>query len=71
MERNYGNFVLVILMGIIMSFGVLAKVFLGFDLDSDWFWFMAGIGLAVEGTISMRRQRRFDNKYKVVKRENR
>ena len=51
-----------------MALGVLVKVFFGFDLDSDWFWFMAGVGLAVEGVISMRRQKRFDKRYKVVSR---
>ncbi len=71
MDRKYGNFILVILMGIVMVSGVLAKLFLGFKIDSDWFWFMAGVGLTVEGVISLRRQKRFDRKYKVVRKENR
>jgi len=69
MNKRYGSFLLVILMGAVMAFGVLAKKFFEFDMDSDWFWFMAGVGLAVEGVISMRRQRRFDKRYKVVQRE--
>lgn len=67
-NSSYGSFVLVILVGAIMAAGVLMKLFLGADIDSDWFWFLAGVGLAVEGVISFRRQRKFDMKYKIIRR---
>jgi len=70
MKREYGSFILVILAGLLTALAVLAKLFLGFDIDSDWFWFLAGIGLAIEGVVSFRRQRRFDKKYKIVERQN-
>jgi len=31
----------------------------------DWFWFLAGMGLIVEGSISLVKQRKFDRKYKI------
>lgn len=58
-----------IFVGIIMVIGTLMKL-LGFvDFSSDWFWFIAGVGLVVEGTISFVKQRRFDKKYKIIERE--
>jgi len=67
MKREYGNFILVILVGLVMSVGVLAKIFFDVSIDSDWFWFLAGVGLVFEGIISFRRQRKFDKKFKVVR----
>ena len=67
MKREYGSFILVILVGFAMVIGVLDKILFGADIDSDWFWFLAGMGLIVEGVISLRRQRKFDRKFKVVR----
>ena len=36
------------------------------DFSSDWFWLIAGIGLIIEGAISWRKQKQFDNKYKIM-----
>jgi len=66
MKRDYSSFVLVVLVGCLMALAVLGKLFLGFDIDSDWFWFLAGVGLAVEGVISFKARRRFDAKYSIV-----
>jgi hypothetical protein len=66
MKKEYGSFVLVICVGVVMAAGVLVKLFFGVDIDSDWFWFLAGVGLAFEGVISFGRQRRFDRKFKVL-----
>lgn len=52
-----------------MTFGTLAKLLGFWDISSDWFWLLAGIGLTVEGTISMIKQRRFDRKFKIVDRD--
>jgi len=68
MKREHGSFILVILVGLAMVVGVLDKIIFSADIDSDWFWFLAGVGLAAEGVISFRRQKRFDKKYKVLKR---
>jgi hypothetical protein len=38
------------------------------DFSSDWFWFLAGVGLIVEGMIAFLTQVKFDRKYKVVER---
>jgi len=66
---EYCSFVLVILVGVAMAVGVLGKLVFGFYIDSDWFWFLTGLGLAVEGSISIIRQRKFDKKYRIVVRE--
>ncbi|OGJ20575.1 hypothetical protein A3K73_05320 [Candidatus Pacearchaeota archaeon RBG_13_36_9] len=58
-----------IVVGIIMVIGTLIKLLGFYDFSSDWFWFLAGIGLVVEGGISLVKQRKFDRKYKIVDRE--
>ncbi len=52
-----------------MAVGSLIKLLGIYDFSSDWFWFLAGIGLAVEGAISLNKQRQFDKKYKIVERK--
>ena len=68
MKLDYSTYVLVIIMGVGMAALVFLKLAWSCDIDSDWFWFMAGLGLAVEGVISFRKQRRFDKKYKIIQR---
>lgn len=51
-----------------MAMAVFLKLVVGFDIDSDRFWFLAVLGIAVEDIISLERQKRFDKKYKVVRR---
>lgn len=65
-SSSYGSFILVISVGLLMALAVLGKMFLGFNIDSDWFWFLAGIGLAAEGVISFGRQKRVSKKYKIL-----
>ena len=55
-----------ILLGLLMAIGTLIKLLGFYDFSSDWFWFLAGIGLTVEGSIALAKQRKFDKKYKVV-----
>jgi len=63
---SYESFIIV---GLIIAVGALTKLLGLYDFSSDWFWCLAGIGLIVEGTISLVKQRRFDKKYKIVERE--
>lgn len=63
---RYDTFILV---GVLMTVGTLAKLLGFWDISSDWFWLLAGIGLTVEGSISMIKQRRFDKKFKIVDRD--
>ena len=58
-----------IIVGILITAGTLIKIFGNYNFSSDWFWFLAGIGLVVEGTISLAKQKRFDRKYKIIERE--
>ena len=52
-----------------MAIGTLGKIFGLYDISSDWFWFLAGLGLILEGLISLLKQRRFDKKFKIIPRE--
>ena len=67
-KRGYGSFVLVILVGVVMSLAVLFKIFGNVNIDSDWFWFLAGVGLIFEGVLSYKRQKNLNKKFKVVER---
>jgi len=62
---RYEGFILV---GIIMVVGTLIKLLGLADFSSDWFWFVAGVGLVIEGAISLSKQRKFDRKYKIIER---
>ena len=55
--------------GLIIAVGALIKLMGIYDFSSDWFWFLAGIGLIVQGLISLIKQRKFDKKFKIIARE--
>ncbi len=55
--------------GILMIIATLSKLLGLIELSPDWFWFIAGLGLIVEGMILLRKQKLFDKKYKVILRE--
>jgi len=55
--------------GLLMVIAALIKLIGWADYSSDWFWFIAGLALIVEGAVLLRKQKRFDKKYKVVPRE--
>lgn len=57
-----------IIIGVLMTVGTLLKLFGIIDFSSDWFWFMAGVGLVIEGSVYYVNQKRFEQKYKVVDR---
>jgi hypothetical protein len=60
---RYESFITI---GIVMAIATLIKL-LGFaDFSSDWFWFIAGLGLVLEGFISLSKQKQFDKKFKVI-----
>ena len=63
---RYESFIIV---GIIIAIGSLIKLLGFYNFSSDWFWFLGGIGLIVEGAISLIKQRKFDKKYKIIERE--
>lgn len=63
---RYESFIIV---GIIIALFAFIKVIGVYDFSSDWFWFLAGVGLVVEGFISLIKQRKFDRKYKIIERE--
>jgi len=68
-EGNYSGQELFVFVGVLMVVGTLLKLLDVVYLDSDWFWFVAGLGLMVEGLISIGKQRRFNRKFKVLSRE--
>ncbi len=68
-ETNYSGHELFIAVGFFMVFGTLFKLLEVFDFSSDWFWFIAGVGLIVEGFTSVVKQKKFNKKYKILNRE--
>ncbi len=66
---DYFIYEIFIIVGVVMAVGTLLKIFLVFNFSDNWFWFIAGVGLAVEGSISLARQRKFDKKFKIIKKE--
>jgi hypothetical protein len=67
--ENLARYESFILIGFIMVVLTLLKLINVLTFSSDWLWFLAGIGLVLEGTISLIKQRRFDRKYKIIERE--
>ena len=68
MKMDNASYILVIVVGLLIAAVVFLKLVFGFNIDSDWFWFLAGLGVALEGIISLEKQRMFAKKYKVVNR---
>jgi len=58
---RYESFIFV---GTAMAGATLLKLLGILDFSSDWLWFIAGLGLVVEGTISLAKQKSFEKKYK-------
>ncbi|MCK5600870.1 hypothetical protein KAR91_03315 [Candidatus Pacearchaeota archaeon] len=69
MIKKIAKHELFIVVGFIMTVLTLIKLFGVYDFSSDWLWFVAGMGLIVEGSISLNKQKMFDRKYRVVLRE--
>ena len=67
--EKFVRYEIFIFIGIIMSAGVAIKLLGVYNFSSDWFWLLAGLGLVVEGAISLFKQRRFDKKYKIIERD--
>lgn len=66
---NFARYESFIIVGITIAIGSLIKLLGFYNFSSDWFWFLGGIGLIAEGTISLIKQRKFDKKYKTIKRK--
>lgn len=68
-EGSNSGHELFIAVGFFMALGTFMKLMGFVYIDSDWFWFIAGLGLMVEGAISLVKQKRFNQKYKVLSKE--
>ena len=68
--KNLMRYEFFIIVGILMTIGTLINLIGFYDFSSDWFWFLAGVGLVVEGIISLIKQKRFDKKYKIIEKDN-
>ena len=66
--ENWATYETFIVVGAIMAIFTAIKLFWHLNFSSDWFWLLAGLGLVVEGSISLVKQRRFERKYKIVDR---
>jgi len=66
---KYTTYILVIAFGLLISIGTFLKLTGVIQIDSDWFWFLAGLGLLCEGSTSLFKQKRFDRKYKIIEKQ--
>lgn len=55
-----------IFVGLLMVIGTISKLIFHMNFSSDWFWFIAGLALVLEGGIDLLKQRQFSSKYKVI-----
>ncbi len=69
MKLNIFRYEGYVFVGILLTTFTFGKLIGLYDISSDWFWFLAGLALVFEGTISLIKQRRFDRKYKIIERE--
>jgi hypothetical protein len=66
---KYATYIMIISFGALIAIGTVLKLSGVIDINSDWFWFLAGTGLFCEGIISLLKQKQFDKKYKIVERD--
>jgi len=66
--ENIIRYEVFILIGLLISIGTTLKLLGVYAFSSDWFWFLAGIALIVEGTIALLKDKRFKRKYKIIER---
>lgn len=66
---NFATYETFIFIGLIMAVITFLKLINIINFSSDWLWFLAGVGLVIEGSISLVKQRRFDRKFKIIERE--
>lgn len=64
--ESFATYETFIFIGVIIVIGTFLKLMGYYEFSSDWFWFLAGVGLIIEGSISLVKQRRFDRKYKII-----
>ncbi len=64
--EGFARYETFIFVGMIMAIGTLVKLLGFYDFSSDWFWFLVGAGLVIEGGISLVKQRKFERKYKII-----
>lgn len=67
--KHLARYEIFIIVGFLIAIGAIIKITGKSDFSSDWFWLLAGIGLVVEGAISLVKQKKFDKKYKIIERE--
>ncbi len=68
-ESSSAGHELFIFVGVLMVVGTLLKLTGVFYLDSDWYWFLAGLGLTIEGVVSFVKHKRFNKKYRILSKE--
>ncbi len=55
-----------VIAGILLIVLAFLKAMNIINISSDWFWFIAGVALTIEGILDLSKQKQFKEKYKVV-----
>lgn len=49
---NYLKYEVLVLFGVLLIVGTLLKLIFSINIDSDWFWLLAGVAITIEGAIN-------------------
>jgi glucose dehydrogenase len=60
---------LLVAVGIVMVVATSVKLLNFVEVDSDWYWFIAGLGFIVQGVLMSVKNKHFTKNYKILKRE--
>ena len=69
--ENIFRYELFIAIGFLMTLGAVIKILGIYNFPSEWFLALGGVGLFIDGIISLLNKRRFDRKYKIIERKTR
>lgn len=68
-KKKLATYEVFIVVGMLMVIGTGLKLLRIMDFSSDWFWFIGGVALIIEGSIALKKERQFNRKYEVILRK--
>ena len=67
LQKKLFKYGFLIIIGIVMAISALVKLLKIVNFSSDWFWFIAAMGLIIEGVISLIKEKKFNDKFLIIK----
>ncbi len=72
MEKRFSGlfrYELFVSAGVILTLAAALKLSGMYNFSSDWFWVIIGLALTIDGIISLKKQRLFERKFKIVEKK--